>query len=443
MGKTLLEGVHLIDEEGAQNNPAIGLVATDENSDQIAGTILRARKHNYRTIVTGPENCEGMTFARSLGSLVVTPSDDQADVKHPKERLAAIARIEGHPGLLYHPDPAKPIDFSISNEALVENGLFVIEARTAPVTEQEPTVLVGIPVYNEADTIGSVVQTTLQYVDEVLVVDDGSTDETALRAKEAGATVIQHETNRGYGGALKTLFKQASKTHAEHLIVLDGDGQHDATDIPELVDTQQETGAEIVIASRFGDRSDTEMPLYRRFGLGVINALTNLSLGIIYSSSRISDTQSGFRAYNREAIESIAADDTIGDHMSASIDIIYHACAKGYDVEELSTTIDYSVENGSSHNPIEHGITLLMNILRTIERERPITMLGIPGVICMLTGFGFGYWTVYNYLQFGSFPSGVALFAVFLTLIGVLTAFTAIILHSLAVYAKPGGGEPL
>lgn len=414
---------------------AVGLVATADNAMQIPAAVLRARQHGHEPIVTAhnPE-CEGLDFAEALGTTVIRPPESAADMDDWRERLASVARADGYPGLFYHPDPSERIDFAASDEALQNTDLFAIDSVIESRLKREPRLLVGIPAYNEAATIASVVEECLGYADEVLVVDDGSDDETVERARAAGASVYSHDDNRGYGAALWTIFQQARRAGAGTLVVVDGDGQHDPSDIPRLVQKQEETGASVVIGSRFGPQAETEMPLYRRFGLGVVNVLTNLSLGIITPSARVGDTQSGFRAYDERAIKSIDEDGDIGSQMSASTDILYHAHSRGYDIEEVPTTIDYDVKSASSHNPIQHGIILIMNIVRTIERERPITMLGLPGVICMLGGFGFVYWTVFNYIQSGDFPVGIALMASVCIIIGVLSAFTAIILHSLSLY---------
>jgi len=93
-------------------------------------------------------------------------------------------------------------------------------------------VLAAIPAYNEEAAIADVVTETKQYADLVLVIDDGSSDDTVLLAKEAGATVIEHEENGGYGAALRTAFREANRRRADHLVILDGDGQHDPSDIP-------------------------------------------------------------------------------------------------------------------------------------------------------------------------------------------------------------------
>lgn len=423
--------------EVTSDRPAVGLVATAETADQIPAAILRARQRGHEAIVTAREaDCEALAFAEALGATIIKPPESAAEKDDAKVRLTSVARAEGYPGLIYYPDPSQHIDFANSLESLRDADLFTVDAVPEAEVEQDQQVLVGIPAYNEADTIDSVVEEALAYVNEVLVVNDGSEDDTAERAEAAGAGVYTHDRNRGYGAALKTIFQQAERSGAQTLVIVDGDSQHDTSDIPRLVDRQRETDAAVVIGSRFGPDADTEMPLYRRFGLGIVNTLTNLSLGILRPSKWVGDTQSGFRAYDRRAIESIAADDTIGDKMSASTDILYHAHSAEYEVEEVPTTIDYSVEEASSHNPIQHGISLVMNIVRTVERERPITLLGLPGILYMFGGLGFGYWAVFNYIQTDVFPIGIALTASVLTIVGVLASLTAITLHSLALYKE-------
>ena len=307
-------------------------------------------------------------------------------------------------------------------------------AADSPVLDGDVEVLVGIPAYNEATSIADVVTDAAQHADEVLVVDDASNDNTAEEATIAGATVVQHDENRGYGGALNTVFDRAVHRDPSHLIILDGDGQHDPSDIPDAVTTQKQTDADIVIGSRFETGSGTDLPIYRRAGLAVVNILTNLSMGVIRRRSWVNDTQSGFRTYNRRAIQNLSQDDMIGDGMSASTDILYHAHRHGYAIEEIGTTVEYDVEDPSSHSPVTHGLTLVMNILRTIERERPVTSLGIPGFASAFVGVGLGYWTLSNYISTGVFSLGLAVSSSFFALSGIFACFTAIILHSLSTH---------
>lgn len=436
-GATATEAARRQSEAG---QPAVGLVATHENGNAIAGAILRAREQGHDVLVTARSpTVEGLRFAEHLDARVIEPDqlgEMPASQYEPWSRLKRVAKKAGYPGLLQHESPSEAIDFTSSRERLLAAEEYVIDPEIRPRVAEELEVLVAIPAYNEARTIGSVVESAMRHADDVVVVDDGSSDETVENAQAAGATVIEHGTNKGYGGALKTAFVEAQRAGAAHLVILDGDGQHDPDDIPALIEHQLENDSEIVIGSRFEEGSETELPLYRSIGLRVVNSLTNLSLGVVRKRSRIADTQSGFRAYNRDAIASLATDEGIGNHMGASTDILYHAHQQGYDVSEMGTTIDYQVEDASSQNPLSHGLQLVNNILRTVERERPVTVLGVPGFVSAVIGLGFGYATFSNYISTGVFPLGLALVSVFFTLAGIFAAFTAIILHSLETRAR-------
>ncbi|WP_435196375.1 glycosyltransferase family 2 protein [Natronomonas sp. EA1] len=415
----------------------MGVIATADNGNEVAGAVLRAQSHDHDVLVIATDpGVEGARFADQLGATVVVPEHTRQREDVLWQTLANEARDIGYPGLLTHGTLSRTIDYEASVAAATESTSYAVAPEFTAAVGSAPTVLAAIPAYNEAKTIADVVAEATPHADEVLVVDDGSSDATVEQALDAGATVIEHETNKGYGGALKTAFQEADLANAAHLVILDGDGQHDPSDIPDLVEQQRANDADIVIGSRFEEGSETELPLYRRFGLRVVNLLTNLSLGVVRRNSRIADTQSGFRAYNQQAIASLAADSGVGDHMGASTDILYHAHKQGYTVEEVGTTIDYEVENASSQHPLSHGLQLVNNILRTVERERPVTVLGVPGFLSAVVGLGFGYATFSNFLNSGVFPLGLALVSVFFTLAGIFAAFTAIILHSLETHSR-------
>ena len=180
------------------------------------------------------------------------------------------------------------------------------EARTNMEGDPEKTfrVVAGLPMYNEEETIGTVVTKTLDFVDSVICVDDGSSDSGARIAEACGAIVHQHRVNRGYGGALKSLFRIAREMDADALVVLDSDGQHNPEDIPKLLEPIISEEADFVIGSRFIDGGGGEdMPAYRRLGIKVITATSNLS-----SDLNIQDTQSGFRAFSKLAIDRLRFD---------------------------------------------------------------------------------------------------------------------------------------
>lgn len=417
--------------------PAVCAIATSDNAESIARLIIRADRYGCDVLVAhrNDPTCEGVRFASHLGARIITPRQSDAGEESILDEVAATARALEYPRIIIHEEVDCRIDYERTSMKSEGDTYYIIPQTVSEECESD-SVVVAIPAFNEEKTIGSVVEAANEYADSVLVIDDGSEDETSSRARSAGATVVVHQRNRGYGAALQTAFEEAADRGVETLVVIDADGQHDPRDIERLVDECKESDAEIVIASRFNEDGSTDAPFYRRAGITVVNLLTNLSMGAVRSRSRLSDTQSGFRAYDREAIESLAEAPGVSSGMSASTDTLYHAHTEGFDIEEIGTNVTYDVENASSRNPIFHGMTLMNNILRTVEQERPVTILGIPGFTSTLVGIAFGYWTVSNYISTGTFPYGLAITSAIFGLAGIFACFTAIILHSLNHHMK-------
>lgn len=424
-------------ESTSTDVPAIGVVMSGEDADMLARVVLRAhrRGHNVLVIHLFAERSSGVIdFTQQLGASVVSVPRATTETEA-WETLAQTACEYGYPGLICHRDLTEYIDYDRSLDRLRTSETYTVDAEpgVSPDEQTELELLVAIPAYNEAATIADVVADASSYADCVLVVDDGSDDATVARARDAGAVVVEHERNKGYGGALRTIFREGQRRRASCLVVIDGDGQHRTADIPRLVQRLDETDADLVIGNRF-EGENTEIPIYRQFGLWVINVLTNASMGIFRPRDRVTDTQSGFRAYGRQAIRTLAEDETIGTNMAASIDILHHAHRQGYTIEDVGTTISYDVEDASSQNPVTHGLALVSTTLRTIEREHPIGILGIPGFLVTFVGFGFSYWSITVYLRAGVLPFGPALASVFCLLFGIFAVFTAIVLHSLETH---------
>jgi glycosyltransferase involved in cell wall biosynthesis len=433
-------GTHnsVADDNIVDRNLAVGIVANEQNTDGVIRTILRAQERGCGVIVTYRRrgDIEAVRFANRLGAIIIEPSVPNPDTKDLRRSIKSHARELEFSGLVFQQEDCSRIDFP-SSERQFEVGDFSVAAISEQSTEQEEEqLLVGIPAYNEADAISNVVQQALEYGDSVVVVDDGSKDRTSNAAREAGAIVVKHDTNRGYGASLKTLFKEAKRRNVDTLVVVDGDRQHDPAEIPCMVNHLRTTGAEIVIGSRFADDGQTDAPLYRRFGLGIINKLTNLSLGILRPRSWITDTQSGFRAYNRRAIKHLATAETISDGMGASVDILFHASYQDLTVKEIGAEISYDQDDINTHNPVRHGLIILRNIIRTVETKRPITAFGVPSFLIILFSTLFSYWTIVNYVNTGSFPYGLAIVSGFSLLVGIFSGFTAIILHALRLYSN-------
>lgn len=223
-----------------------------------------------------------------------------------------------------------------------------------------PRILVAIPCHDEAPWLGGVVAAALPHADEVWVVDDGSRDDTPRIAEAAGARLLRHEVNRGYGAAIASCFALARQRGASVLVTLDGDGQHDPREIPDVVAPLAAGAAELVIGSRFLGRP-ANVPRYRRFGIDVITALYNLG-----HRPWITDAQCGFRAYGRRAIEALAPADP---GMGASVELLIHARGRGLRAAEVAVSCAYH-PGGSSMGPVRHGVGVALKVVEHRIRRR-------------------------------------------------------------------------
>ena len=299
------------------------------------------------------------------------------------------------------------------------------------VNQTTPFVVVGIPVYNEEHSIARIVIEAQKFADAVIVCDDGSSDYTAKIAERLGADVIRHEQNLGYGAAIKSLFERALDFGADVLVTLDGDGQHDASEIPRIVKPIVQGAADVVIGSRFMDAHGTaEMPFYRKIGAKLITKLVNSS-----AKHGVSDSQSGFRAYNRQALERLSLSEA---GMGASVQILLEASKQNLKITEVPSTCKY--ENGdvstSTQNPITHGIGVVSSIVRLIVEERPLTALGIPGILCLIAGAVFGVWMLQIYAITRSIVTNIALASLGFTIIGFFMISSSITLYAIARLSK-------
>ncbi len=287
-----------------------------------------------------------------------------------------------------------------------------------------------MPAFNEEKYIAKTIVGCRKYVDKVVVVDDGSTDATAEIAEALGAIVIKHPENRGYGAALQTTFKTAREMNVDAMVIIDSDGQHDPKDIPKLLEPLN-NGADIVIGSRFINANGQNVPAYRKVGMKVLDIATNAAGGI-----KVSDSQSGFRAYGKRAIEKISINN---NDMSAGSEILMQIKDHDLKFKEVEIHCNYDVENASSQNPIAHGFSVLMSILNIIGEKRPVLFLGLPGTILILIGIFYGGWTLQLYSSTKILPIGNALISVMTTLIGVFSVFTAIILYTITNFVQRTG----
>jgi glycosyltransferase involved in cell wall biosynthesis len=170
----------------------------------------------------------------------------------------------------------------------------------------KPRKLAVVPAYNEATCVGEVVRLLHRSAPsfDVLVVDDGSTDNTPAVAREAGARVVSHPFNLGIGGAVQTGFTFAQEHSYDYLVQVDGDLQHDPAEIGRLEHAMAEHEVDMVCGSRFLDENhEYPAPVSRRTGIHLFAFMLSRIVG-----QRVSDPTSGFRLYNRRAIGVFARD---------------------------------------------------------------------------------------------------------------------------------------
>jgi len=247
-------------------------------------------------------------------------------------------------------------------------------------------VLCAIPCYNEEVAIGSVVLRAKPYVDEVLVVDDASTDRSADVARRAGATVVAHPKNMGYGAAYRTLWEYALKSGADVLVTLDGDGQHEPEDIPGVLAKLRE-GYDYVIGARWGAK--TQMPIWRRVGKRMLDYSTAMaSESAMEGQPRLTDSQSGFKAYSRRALEALNPSD---EGMAITSLLLIEAHQKGLRIGETPIHCRYDVE-GSSQGPVRHASSVLNQVLMEVGLKHPLLYLSLPGLILGLGAVGSATW---------------------------------------------------
>lgn len=285
----------------------------------------------------------------------------------------------------------------------------------------------GIPAYNKEQTIGSLIHAVEGYVDEIIVVDDGSTDRTSAVARRTTATVIRHEKNLGKAAAVQVLINEALKLNADVLVLLDADFQHDPDEIPRLIEPVLESGYDLVLGSRKlqGSKKRGKAPFYRPWGQFVLRLGSRL-----LAKQRFSDPECGFRALSRRAMEAMRFEKS---GFFVESEMIYVAVQKGLKVTEVPITEIYLEGGGSTLNPFRHGFGNLGNVIVYISEKRPLLFFGLSGALLAFIGAVMGVRVLYiaYFSERGGVALGSALVSVLFLVIGVFIILTGLILNAL------------
>ena len=283
-------------------------------------------------------------------------------------------------------------------------------------------ITVGIPAYNEEKNIASIIVKLKKIADVVIVCNDGSTDSTSEIAQNLGAVVINHKKNLGYGAGINSIFHKAKEIGSEVLITFDADGQHRIDDIKKIIEPIEKNRADIVIGSRFLDNAKEKIPEYRKLGISIITKVTNSTL-----KEKITDSQSGFRAYNKNVISKLNISDM---GMGISTEILIKASSLDFKIVEVPIVVNYG-ENTSTHIPVSHGTSVFFSTLKYTSIEHPLRFYGIPSLIFFVIGISFTYISVEYYTEIGSINPNTTIIAAATILIAVLLLVTAVLLYSL------------
>ena len=285
-------------------------------------------------------------------------------------------------------------------------------------------IVAAIPAFNEEATMARVVIGSGRHVDKVLVCDDGSSDMTGEIAERLGAEVVRHERNLGKGAAVRSLFDFAKRLGADIVVTLDADGQHDPGEIPKLVEPILSGKADIVIGSR--SLKEGEMPRYRRIGRAALDRAT-VAAGRI----KVADTQSGFRAYSKAAIESLEVTE-----FGIGIDSEILMKAGDLRLAEVPVGCKYKGLKGSTHNPVDHVLSVLGTIVTLVGERHPMTFLGLPGLVLISAGLYGWIWVINRYAEVQTLPTGTALISTILLLVGIFAVFAGLILFTISGLVK-------
>jgi dolichol-phosphate mannosyltransferase len=214
-------------------------------------------------------------------------------------------------------------------------------------------IIAVIPAYNEGRRVGNVVADVKKYVDEIIVVDDGSTDDTADFAKKAGAIVLQHIENCGAGAATMTGIDAARVLGAQIIITLDADEQHSSDDIPALLEPIKSDTVDIAFANRFGRRN--RIPFIRRLFNGLGNVITFAATG-----KWVSDSQCGFKAFGPKAVGQV---DLRMSGYEFCTEIVRESAQHRWRTTDIPAKVIYSEYTLAKGQSFSNGIRTALKIL--------------------------------------------------------------------------------
>lgn len=301
----------------------------------------------------------------------------------------------------------------------------MVEAVSNKLTHRKPSVMAVIPAYNESKNIGNIIAETSKYVDRIIVVDDGSIDKTREVAIAMNALLIRNKRNMGKGFSLKRGITECLKYNPDVVVTIDGDGQHDPSEIPKLLSPLISEEADVVVGSRYVPGSVTDAPLYRKVGLHILN---NLNRVLVRTS--VKDSQSGYRAYTKNVLSTILKYDATG--YAVEIEQLALLETSGFRIIEVPITVKYrDLEATSKSKPFPHGAHIVYAIIRIAVERKPLSFFGLSGLLMLLVSIIpiSDLTAIFNETRYFSLP--LALIAVSLAFFGIILILISFIFFAL------------
>lgn len=292
---------------------------------------------------------------------------------------------------------------------------------------QGARVVAVIPAYNEESTIGSVVLVSRMHTGQVIVVDDGSADNTAAVAGMAGAEVVRLPKNCGKAAAIFAGIDRAKIFFPDGVVLLDADGQHLPEEIPDVIRPILLGKADLVIGSRFLKKKNS-IPAYRRVGQKTIDFVANIGADV-----KTTDSQSGFRALSAYALDHM---NFVSEGYNIESDMFQHFMDHGLRICEAPITVRYEVNHSHKANPLTHGFNVLSNLIGIIGYRRPLITFGVPGAGAVILSLVSGFLAFSEYYDTTRFPYALSMVSMVLLIAGLLLVTTSLILNSLVLIIK-------